>query len=175
MKMGVICRVTDQVADFEETCTSFEEDIELVNRLNKISIGGNHNSSTGKRFANYILDAVFYLIFSLVIGFLLGIIIAFFYPSLLTMLDSDNKILNYIFGFCVMFIYYLTSEALTGRTLAKLITRTKVVNEKGNSPSFKEVILRTLCRFIPFDALSFFSQDNLGWHDRLSKTKVVNI
>ena len=175
MKSGVICRLTDQVADFEESCTSFEEDIELVNRLNKTNIGRNQNSSTGKRFANYLLDAFFYLIFSLVIGSLMGIIFAVFYPSLLPMFDSDNKLINYIYGFCVMFIYYLTSEALTGRTLAKLITRTKVVNEIGDSPSFKIIILRTLCRFIPFDALSFFSQDNLGWHDRLSKTKVVDI
>lgn len=175
MKSGVICRLTDQKADFEETCTTFEEDVELVNRLNKINFGGNQNSSTGKRFANYILDVIFNLVFSMVIGSLLGIIFAVFNPSLLTMFDSDNKLLNYIYGFCVMFIYYLTSETLTGRTLAKLITRTKVVNEKGNFPSFKEVILRTLCRFIPFDALSFFSQDNLGWHDSLSKTKVVDI
>jgi uncharacterized RDD family membrane protein YckC len=175
IKSGLICRLTNQAAAFEESCTSFEEDKEMVNRLNKINISDNQNSSTGKRFANYILDAIFYLIFSLVIGSLLGIFFAVFYPSLLTMFDSDNKILNYIYGFCVMSIYYLTSEALTGRTLAKLITRTKVVNENGNLPSFNAVVLRTLCRFIPFDALSFFSQDNLGWHDRLSKTKVVDI
>jgi uncharacterized RDD family membrane protein YckC len=72
-----------------------------------------------------------------------------------------------------MFIYYGLSESLTGRTLGKLATGTRVVNNKGITPSVNEILLRTLCRFVPFDALSFFGDS--GWHDDWSKTKVVSI
>ncbi|RPJ77464.1 MAG: RDD family protein [Alphaproteobacteria bacterium] len=130
-------------------------------------------ASQGKRFANYILDLIFYLIFCVVIGFILGIIFAIFSPSLLNIFNDDNKILNYLIGFIAIFIYYSTFEALTGKTLAKFITRTKVINESGSKPNYKEILLRTLCRFIPFEAFSFLGDDNSGWHDQLSKTRVI--
>jgi len=37
-----------------------------------------------------------------------------------------------------------------------------------------DIAQRTLCRLIPFDALSFLFNDSVGWHDTLSKTRIVN-
>ncbi len=174
MNLGVICRLTNQNANFEGSCDSFEEDIDLVNRLNRTYPNGTGNvASQGKRFANFILDSVFYYIFSFIIGLLIGIVIVAYFPSSIGIFNEDSEIINYLTGFVVMFIYYSVSETLTGRTLGKLITKTKVVNEIGLCPDFGNILLRTICRFIPFDALSFFSDDKLGWHDKLSKTKVV--
>jgi len=176
MNSGVICRLTNQMASFEGSCDSFEEDVDLVNRLNRTqNMGSGNNASLGKRFANFILDSVFYYVFSFIIGIIIAIFAVAYSPSFNGVFNVDNKLINYLIGFCVVFIYYSTSEALTGRTLGKLITRTKVVNENGQRPEFGIILLRTACRFIPFDALSFFSDDNSGWHDKLSKTKVVSV
>jgi uncharacterized RDD family membrane protein YckC len=64
-------------------------------------------------------------------------------------------------------------EGLTGRTLGKLVTGTMVVDENGNKPEFSRIIGRTFCRLIPFDALSFLGEEHSGWHDTISKTKVI--
>ncbi|MNE83590.1 RDD family protein [compost metagenome] len=73
-----------------------------------------------------------------------------------------------------MIIYFVFFEALIGQTMGKVITRTKVVDYDNQKPSFKRVIGRTLCRFIPFDQFSFFSGGE-GWHDSISKTRVIKI
>lgn len=81
-------------------------------------------------------------------------------------------------------VYYFVCEAFcNGRTLGKLITGLRVVDIDGNRPSVGKIAIRTLCRLIPFDYLSFFSTDkwsseeNLDgfWHDSLSKTYVVRV
>lgn len=36
------------------------------------------------------------------------------------------------------------------------------------------MILRTLCRLIPFEALSCLGEKSRGWHDRLSRTWVIS-
>ncbi|WPO80572.1 RDD family protein [Flavobacterium sp. KACC 22761] len=69
--------------------------------------------------------------------------------------------------------YYLVFESLFGRTIGKFITGSIVVNENGLKPSFSAICIRTLCRLIPFDQLSFLSKSERIWHDALSKTFVV--
>jgi uncharacterized RDD family membrane protein YckC len=71
--------------------------------------------------------------------------------------------------------YYVTTETLTGRTVGKLLTGTKVVGEDGKPPELGLVVVRTLIRFVPFDALSFLGGNRAGWHDRWSGTRVVSI
>jgi uncharacterized RDD family membrane protein YckC len=58
------------------------------------------------------------------------------------------------------------------KTLGKFITKTKVVKMNGEKPENSDIILRTFCRFLPFDRLSFVFTKN-GFHDFLSKTKVI--
>jgi uncharacterized RDD family membrane protein YckC len=176
MNQGVICRLTNQPPNFEDNCESFVEDFDLVKRLKRTGIDSTIGiASIGKRFTNHILDLVFYFAFCIVIGLILGIVLAIFSPSTLTIFNDDNELVNYVIGFITLFLYYSTFEALTGRTLAKFITKTKVINEAGLKPDYRTILLRTICRFIPFDALSFLGDSNLGWHDKLSKTKVVSL
>lgn len=76
----------------------------------------------------------------------------------------------------IIFTYYVMLESLSGRTIGKMLMRTTVVTEGGYAPTFGTVLLRTLCRFIPLEALSiFFGKEDLMWHDRLSKTEVIDI
>jgi uncharacterized RDD family membrane protein YckC len=73
------------------------------------------------------------------------------------------------------FVYPLVMESLTGRTIGKYITKTKVVDFEGNIPKWRSIFVRTIARFIPFDFVSFCFRDNpVGWHDKLSKTYVVS-
>jgi uncharacterized RDD family membrane protein YckC len=59
-----------------------------------------------------------------------------------------------------------------GRTIGKLLTGTTVVTDYGSKPSTGAFMLRTLSRFMPFEAFSFFSA-NGKWHDTWTDTVVV--
>jgi uncharacterized RDD family membrane protein YckC len=58
------------------------------------------------------------------------------------------------------------------KTVGKFITRTKVVNLNGEKPTLNDIMVRTFCRLIPFDRLSFFFAKN-GFHDGISNTRVI--
>ncbi|UOE48240.1 RDD family protein [Mucilaginibacter sp. SMC90] len=68
-------------------------------------------------------------------------------------------------------LYYIICESVLGSSPAKFLTKTRVIDYDGNKPSVKKVIIRTLCRLIPFEGFSFFAND--GWHDKISETTVV--
>ena len=129
-------------------------------------------ASKGKRFANYILDGIFIGIWSFIFGIFLGIVLLFFPES--SILEGDTRLLEYLLGFTAAMIYYVSLESLTGRTFAKYITKTKVITENGGKPSFGTIFIRALCRFVPFEPFSFLGSKDTGWHDRWSKTLVVN-
>jgi uncharacterized RDD family membrane protein YckC len=77
----------------------------------------------------------------------------------------------------VQLIYYLLIEGLTGRTVGKLLTKTKVIHkEQGSRNKILSILFRTFCRVIPFEPLSVFFNDNrVMWHDKLSNTRVVKV
>lgn len=81
------------------------------------------------------------------------------------LLGSLILVLSYI-------LYYTIFEIKYQKTIGKFITRTKVVTVDGKVPSATDIVIRTLCRFIPFDFVSFLFRRN-GFHDIFSKTKVV--
>ena len=68
--------------------------------------------------------------------------------------------------------YYIFCEYNFGKTLGKYLTKTKVVALDGSKPTFQKVLIRTLCRLIPYEAISFLFYES-GLHDRISKTMVV--
>ena len=181
MRKGIVCGLTDQIAEFDEQCISFAEDPEIKEKLRLKEIGNDVEdkmASTGKRFLNYILDMVFMMIFTYILCLFIFIILALidrsvFYSILSVLRDGDNPF-RYFIGFIFMMIYYVGFEASTGRTLAKYITKTKVVTEMGEKPGFNAIIIRSLCRFIPFEPFVFLFGDASGWHDTISKTKVIN-
>ena len=75
--------------------------------------------------------------------------------------------------FVFYFLYFFGSEATSnGKTIGKKLLRMSVTNDKGESTSMQKIGLRTLCRFIPFDILSFLWGGN--WHDNISGTYVVS-
>ncbi len=125
-------------------------------------------ASQGQRFGNYILD----ILFIYILAFIVGIIFALIGHS-----EVLLRINNYILGAILFLIYYVPQEAYSGRTLGKLITKTKAVNEDGSEISLGQAVGRTLCRFIPFEAFSFLGGKGRprGWHDKLSNTVVITL
>ena len=178
MRKGIICGLTDQIADFEDTCGSFAEDSEVIEQLKLKVIENEVNdkmASQGKRFLNYLLDLVFIMIFIFAFYLIFLIILTIVAPSIVSDIEEGNKLFQYLVSFIVSMIYYTCFEAATGRSIAKYITKTKVVTEIGEKPNFKIIVVRSLCRFIPLDAFSFLFNDGSGWHDTISNTKVINV
>ena len=76
------------------------------------------------------------------------------------------------------FIYLFLFEFFFKRTLGKMLFRFKIqgFGNKINLGHFLQVLKRTLSRIIPLDPISiFFDEDWIMWHDKLSKTKVIDI
>lgn len=122
-------------------------------------------TSQGKRFMNYILDYIFILICYV-------ILYALFDTSSGTSTGEEggDSFLIYLF----YLIYYVFFEGIWQKTPAKLLTRTKVITKEGEKPTLGVIIIRSLCRLIPFDNFSYLSTNPVGWHDSISKTLVVN-
>lgn len=122
-------------------------------------------ASKTKRFINLIIDYFATILF----GFIFGLGIAF-----LGFNDFLQKTNENILGFLVVFLYYLFFESIFGKTVGKLITRTRVISLDNNKANFTSVLKRTLSRFIPFEAFSYlFDEKAIGWHDRISNTRVI--
>jgi len=128
-----------------------------------------------RRLANYLIDLFCIYIFGYLIGGLLGSFADIpFVFSFIEWISNAGSVGEYILGFALMLIYYPFFEYMFGFTPGKIVTRTKVVTERGNKPGFINILGRTCCRFIPFDALSFLASSTGKWHDSISKTKVVS-
>ena len=177
-KLGVICDLTEKQADFEGECPSFEADQERVKK-EETKVYSNspkfRTASPGKRFANFLIDLVVLNILTFMFAFTVAIILAVVNPGALELMQEDNIFLNYAFTFVVWTLYYVLMEGGTGRSIGKLITKTKVVDLNGNKPSFGAIFKRTLSRFIPFEAFSYLGSDAVGWHDQISDTRVVDV
>jgi uncharacterized RDD family membrane protein YckC len=131
-------------------------------------------TSDRDRFLNCIIDFFFILVTIFIFTFLVAIagsIIQFrMYRNWVEIMIKLGMLGTYL-SFAMF--YYLVFEGLFGKTMGKIITGGIVVNENGLKPSFSFICIRTLCRLIPFDALSFLGKSERIWHDSISKTYVV--
>jgi uncharacterized RDD family membrane protein YckC len=178
MNQGVQCGLTNAPADFKGTCEHYDEDSQLLFKqdLNKIEKELlTREAGLSKRFANFLLDGIFMVLMGIVFGFLLGVVLAMFSPDSLSFFETDNFFLEYFLNFLIGMVYYSFFEAMTGQTPAKYITKTRVVNEEGEKPDMNTILIRSLCRYIPFEPFSFLGSDNRGWHDTISKTQVIEV
>jgi len=175
-KQGIVCGLTQQKPGFTGTCEQFQESTKLKKELSRELDGfekAGELADKGKRFANYIIDLICYYLFSLIFGLFLGIVLMLFFPNAIGIFFEENTLVELTLALVVGVIFYSTLEAATGRTLGKVITGTKVVDKDGNKPGFRTILLRSLCRFIPFDPVSFLRKKDYGWHDEISETRVV--
>lgn len=124
-------------------------------------------ASQGARFLNFIID--YFVQFG--ISFVFGVVVVLIGGQAgIDFIDSTPSIL---IGIPLLLGYYFVFEATTSRTLGKLVTGTKVVNETGGKATLGQIAGRTFARLIPFEAFSFLGTPTRGWHDSLPKTFVI--
>lgn len=119
---------------------------------------------TGVRFGYYLIDVVFLYIFNFILGVIL-VVTNLYSPTL------EVTIITNVLSYVIWFMYYSVFESFFKGSLGKLITGYTVIDEYAQSISFPKAMLRTVCRLVPFEAFSCFSER--GWHDKWSKTYVV--
>jgi uncharacterized RDD family membrane protein YckC len=144
--------------------------------VKKVKITPQMYASKGKRFANFIIDYIGQLIIGGAIGIAMAIIseITGDYEYV-AWIDTMGTLGEYALGIVILIVYYMVFETITGRTLGKYITNTKVLTEDGQKPEADKILYRTLSRMIPFEAFSFLGDEGRGWHDSIAKTVVVDV
>ncbi|WP_339921563.1 RDD family protein [uncultured Flavobacterium sp.] len=131
-------------------------------------------ASQGQRFLNVIIDSLFIYILVLSAGTTIVLIAeATSNFAVSGWVETMNVVEIMGYGLLILFLYYFLTEVYFSRTLAKLVTGTVVVRSDGSKPTIKMIFIRTLSRFIIFDALSYLGAVSRGWHDSLSGTYVV--
>jgi|APLak6261695196_1056220.scaffolds.fasta_scaffold05769_2 uncharacterized RDD family membrane protein YckC len=78
-----------------------------------------------------------------------------------------------VIGIIIAILYYSLTEIYFSRSLAKYFTKTVVTMKDGSKPDNKTIFMRTFCRLIPIDFLTFLKIPARGWHDTISGTYVV--
>ena len=81
---------------------------------------------------------------------------------------------NVLYSFIIFPIYYIFFEYEFQQTPGKMVTNTVVVDKNGNAPDFKSIVIRTLARYVPFEAFSCFGEYSWGWHDKWAETYVID-
>lgn len=117
-----------------------------------------------ERLINYAVDTLIISIFS-------GLFSLFFIfsNSSAYYLESIQSII-----FVVIYIlYYFIFEIFSGKTLGKMITKTKVIRRGEGNLSFLKILTRTITRLFFLDMYSYLFGYEIGMHDLLSNTIVV--
>jgi uncharacterized RDD family membrane protein YckC len=132
-------------------------------------------TSNNKRFANVVIDYIARLVLTFLLGIIAGIIgVITGHEEIVTFFQKITPIQELTIGLVILLVYYNIFEIFFGATIGKFITKTVVVDVYGEKPSANAILIRSLCRLIPFEVFSFFGTPCIGWHDSLSKTYVVN-
>jgi len=136
-------------------------------------------ATSGQRFLNWLVDNLLMRFgLSYVTGTLVGIIIGKLFPDYaLRIADTqdtwDLLLLGYAIGFFNYLLYYTICEkAFKGYTLGKLISGTRAIRDDGKELTFKDALLRSLSRLVPFEVFSGFGKP---WHDSWTNTQVIQV
>lgn len=111
------------------------------------------------RLANFIVDTLVFFVFSII--------------SLLIFRDiiDQNTLRNLLIA--SYFLYYFIAEFFIGKTIGKLLTKTKVVQKDTYlKPKAYQILIRSLLRGLPFYFISYFISEK-GLHDHLSQTILI--
>ena len=135
-------------------------------------------ASQGQRFLNWLIDNLLMRFgLSQVTGYAAGYLLGILFPEYMMRIiyeqtTFDLLVIGYSLAFINYLVYYTFCEKVfKGYTLGKLITGTRAIRDDGQELTFKDAILRTLSRLVPFEPFSAFG--DRPWHDSWTKTSVV--
>lgn len=134
-------------------------------------------ATTGQRFLNWLVD-ILLMRFGLdyLTGTLLGYLLAALAPDYTRELiyggnQFDLIVIAYFLLIIDYLLYYTICEkAFKGYTVGKLLTGTRAIRQDGAELTFKDALLRSLSRMVPFEPFSAFGTP---WHDSWTKTMVI--
>ena len=130
-------------------------------------------ASGGKRFVNYLIDTIVFLVLMFMFGMLLGML----NPASVDPMTADDPGLGLIdiLSILLYVAYFSLLEIIfKGTSLGKLITGTRAVREDGSYITPKEAFLRALSRLVPFEPFSALGSPSYPWHDKWSRTYVID-
>lgn len=133
----------------------------------------------GMRLVNFIIDMIVVSIINSVIGGMIQMMIfAAYISDINTTSDFD---LIYPIGLTIsiwaiqvgLFLsyYVIFEKMMNGRTVGKLVSGTMTVRKDGGPLTWKNVILRSVCRLIPLEFIFAIFMEPL--HDSFTGTVVV--
>ncbi len=123
-------------------------------------------ATTGQRFVNFLMDLIVYIVFSIIVFIVLTI---FFSENGSFVILGWWSVL-YTMA-CYFTVTFLMEGILKGKSVGKFVTGTRAVRQDLSAITWKDALLRSLCRLIPIEPLS-----GLGgspWHDNFTKTFVI--
>lgn len=125
------------------------------------------------RLVNFIADNIIFNLTIFALLFCIGVFLAA--TGQQRTLESFSRFWGGIGGnvaFLLAYLaYYFITESLWGKSPAKFLTKTRVVDIGGGDADWMAIIGRSFCRVIPFEPVSFLLGKD--WHDTLSNTRVV--
>ncbi|MFL5743896.1 MAG: RDD family protein [Niastella sp.] len=131
-------------------------------------------ASTGKRFANYIIDLIVFYLF--VFGF--AILLAIAAPSTFNSWTRESSSLGIVDNILSLFFYAIymsiVEALLKGRSVGKFITKTRAVNLDGTPISASTAFSRGFSRAVPFCVFSALGSVCNPWQDKWTNTMVIN-
>jgi uncharacterized RDD family membrane protein YckC len=144
------------------------------NKTKQFIITADILASHSQRFLNLLIDtAIQFFLFFIVLVFMVANAQANGDKTFITNFET-NTVLQYSITIAIALFYYNVFEIIVARTVGKYVTQTIVVDKNGEKPNSDTILVRSLCRLIPFNAFSFLFISGRGWHDTISKTYVVN-
>jgi uncharacterized RDD family membrane protein YckC len=143
--------------------------MEQTNLLNEFSEPTFEYASAGQRFVNYLIDIIIFYVLMFIVGIFIGIAAV---AGVASTESITITILTYVFAIAFFLLYYTLLEGSKGKTLGKLVSKTKVVTEDGTPMTYNKAFVRSLSRLVPFEPLSVFFGVKM-WHDQWTNTMVV--
>jgi len=131
-------------------------------------------ASTAQRLLHFIIDTIISYVLVMVVILAAMVLI----PSLREYVVENAGSPGFYFWdklittLLIVMVYIVIEGSTKGKTVGKFLTRTRTVQEFDLSPiTWKQVIIRSFSRMVPFDVLSAVS--GYPWHDKWSKTIVI--
>ena len=125
----------------------------------------------GPRVAHFIIDLIAFKVVVYVVIYLLGLLSASSVST--SALSLTSRLMGTLTLLLLYPAMYAFCEYTWQRTPGKFLTKTLVIDEYGNKPDLRRVVLRSLIRLVPLDGISCLSDEGRGWHDKWSDTFVV--
>jgi len=152
------------------------KDADGKRRLNKKEYTRNRPVQSvlpGPRFGHFIIDMLAFQIVIYFVDYIFNLLLNAANFSITFSLSIG--LVNYIVTLLLYPTLYAFCEYKWQRTPGKYLTRTVVIDEYGNKPGARTIVLRSLLRIVPFEPFSCLGNDpgSHGWHDRWSETWVV--